>query len=782
MSRLLVILVLWVIVAGPTAAEPVPTEPVPTDPGPVTIGVLIGGNAQGTLEHWAPTADYLSRRIPDHHFAIVPLDAKAMRQKVAAGELDFVVTDPGQYVQLATASGVESLATMTHAWQGKLYAQTSAAIITRADREDILRLSQLKGKSLMAVNPDAFEGYTLIYWELKAHDIEPPRDLRLVFSGLLPEQIVRAVRDGKVDAAVVPAGVLEQMTMDGKIGPADLRILHPHAGPGFPFFATTEAHPQWPFAKTPRATDALARQVASVLQAMPVDHPAARAGGYAGWISPLDYGSVRELLDGVHHICTHEDSAADVIADVARRYWRWLIAGVALLLVFAGFTAYVVRMNHRLKISKRFLENEIAERKRAEQALRQSGHALRALHDITSRHNQPFADKVRALLALGREQFGMAIGLLARLEDGHYETVAIDTADDALNKSAIPRLEDVLHCDNPTVHAPLICEHVITLSHYPTPEAWTQGSCLCIRVEVEGTVYGMLNFVSLEPRAIPHTETDQEILKLMGQWLAVEIERQRIEAGARQRQAELAHAGRVSAMGEMTTMLAHEINQPLAAIVNYAQGSIRWLSTGEMSRDELLLAFERIAAQGHRSAEIIRRLRDFLRKSQPLRAPVDINHAVREAVELAGLEARRKHVTLRFEPGAGLPHVFADVIQIEQVVLILIHNAIEAMDPAECTRREVCVRTARAPDNGVAVSVHDTGPGLPAKDIERIFEAFYSTKPAGMGMGLSISRSIVEAHGGRLEALPSPDGAVFRFILPPIDSPGDTPTDSGAPP
>jgi PAS domain S-box-containing protein len=243
------------------------------------------------------------------------------------------------------------------------------------------------------------------------------------------------------------------------------------------------------------------------------------------------------------------------------------------------------------------------------------------------------------------------------------------------------------------------------------------------------------------------------------------------EERLRQQQTQLAHACRFSAMGEMSTALAHELNQPLTAIVNYAQGCLLRLHAGEVSRIDLLTALEHIAVQGKLSGEIIRRLRDFLRTGKSsLRTRSDINDIVREAAELAGLEARRKEITLRLELSNDLPPVSVDTIQIEQVLLNLVHNAIEAIDAAQWPRREVVIRTSRDPNNGVEVSVHDTGPGLPEGKGETIFEAFFTTKSGGMGMGLCISRSIIETHGDQLQAMPNPNGgAIFRFALPAVE-------------
>ncbi len=247
-------------------------------------------------------------------------------------------------------------------------------------------------------------------------------------------------------------------------------------------------------------------------------------------------------------------------------------------------------------------------------------------------------------------------------------------------------------------------------------------------------------------------------------------ERERAQAQLRQRQAELAHVSRLSTMGEMTSTLAHEINQPLSAIANYAQACLQAMSSGQADNDEIREDVTHIAAQAERAGQILRRTRGFVRKDDSQRKWVDIADLVREAADLAELETRQHGVALRLELD-GAPHpVLADAVQIEQVILNLVRNALEAMRHQKKGRRKLSVRTAFAHDGCVEVAIRDSGTALPADKMGRLFEPFFTTKPEGMGMGLPISRTIVEAHGGRLWASANPDrGMTFRFTLPVIE-------------
>ena len=246
-------------------------------------------------------------------------------------------------------------------------------------------------------------------------------------------------------------------------------------------------------------------------------------------------------------------------------------------------------------------------------------------------------------------------------------------------------------------------------------------------------------------------------------------ERQRAEERAREHQEQLAHVLRVSTMGEMAAALAHELNQPLGAIVNFANGTLVRLRARGIE-PEIERAVEQIADEGLRAGEIIRGVREFVRQGAQRREPADVNHLVRQAAYLLEADAHGHGIPLRLALDADLPTVQVDRIQVEQVVLNLLRNALDAIIAGRQGDDEVLVRTYRNGAGAIEVAVRDTGIGLPAENITRIFDAFFTTKRGGLGMGLSISRSIVEAHGGRLWATGNRDrGMTFTFSLPLVD-------------
>jgi C4-dicarboxylate-specific signal transduction histidine kinase len=255
-------------------------------------------------------------------------------------------------------------------------------------------------------------------------------------------------------------------------------------------------------------------------------------------------------------------------------------------------------------------------------------------------------------------------------------------------------------------------------------------------------------------------------------------ERRRVEAEARtserryrEAQLELAHANRVATTGQLTASITHEVNQPLTAAVTYALAARRWLSAEPPNFREVDDALSLVVREGKRAGEVVGRIRALIKKAPTRKDAVAINDAILEVIALTRTEAANNSVSVRTQLAEGLPPVQGDRVQLQQVLLNLILNAIEAMRDVGEAERELLISSRNEPD-GVSVEVRDSGPGFAPADLERVFEAFFTTKPGGLGLGLSICRSIIEAHDGRLWASPNlPRGAIFGFIAP--ARPGD---------
>ncbi len=244
-------------------------------------------------------------------------------------------------------------------------------------------------------------------------------------------------------------------------------------------------------------------------------------------------------------------------------------------------------------------------------------------------------------------------------------------------------------------------------------------------------------------------------------------EHKQTQESLRQTQVELARVARVTMLGELTAAIAHEVGQPLTGLVSSGSACLRWLG-GETPDLELARrAVERMINDGVRAGEVLNQMRALVRKSPPQKEHLNVNEPITEVITLIRSEVQRNRIFLRTELSEELPLVLADRIQLQQVILNLIMNAIEAMTGIAGGQRELSVASAKDELNAVLVTVRDSGPGLDGTALERLFDAFYTTKPDGMGMGLAISRTIIKAHGGKLWATPNvPKGAIFQFRLP----------------
>jgi two-component system sensor kinase FixL len=262
-----------------------------------------------------------------------------------------------------------------------------------------------------------------------------------------------------------------------------------------------------------------------------------------------------------------------------------------------------------------------------------------------------------------------------------------------------------------------------------------------------------------QPAAILETNTDISAAK-------------RAEAALQQMQAELAHVSRITMLGELSASIAHEVNQPLAAIVLNAEGALRYLEHKPAKIDEARQATSRIVQSAERASSVIRRIRGLSKKATSETTRLDVNDVIEETIPLVRSQAISNRVTLRLHLSSGLPAVLADRIQLQQVIINLVINAIDAMKPAVDRLRELTIQSKLGEDGQLLVAAQDTGVGIESDKIDRLFDAFFTSKPDGMGMGLSICRSIIEAHGGRIWASANVGpGATVQFTLPPAGAP-----------
>jgi diguanylate cyclase (GGDEF)-like protein len=307
------------------------------------------------MNMWAPTAAYMTQAIPEFSFTIVPLDNSTIGPAVERGEVDFVITNPGSYIGLEARYGVTRVLTLRNLRQGRPYTQFGAVMFTREDRRDIQELGDIKGKSFMAVDKDAFGGFLMGWLEFKKIGIDPFRHFsELKFVGLPQEKIVYAVLNREVDAGMVRTDTIESMAAAGKIDLKQFRVLNQQHAGGFPFALSTRLYPEWPFAKVRHTSDELAQKVAVVLMSMTPDHPAAKASKSSGWTVPLDYTPVHDLYRELR-VGPYQDYGKVTLVDVFRQYWYWLAVVIGVILLLSVNTGYILNLNRGLKQSQKRL-------------------------------------------------------------------------------------------------------------------------------------------------------------------------------------------------------------------------------------------------------------------------------------------------------------------------------------------------------------------------------------------------------------------------------------------
>jgi two-component system sensor histidine kinase TtrS len=688
------------------------------DENPVRIGVLSHRGDEVTLRMWQPTARYLDEIISHRRFRIIPLDFNEVDAAVKDKTVDFVLVNPGIYVNLEVKFRVSRIATLYNRRGDVPYKIFGGVIFTRSDHPEIHQLDDLRAHSMMAVDATSLGGFQMAWREMKTRDIDPYEDLeRLVFGGI-HDRVVMAVQEGLVDAGTVRTDILERMALTGVIELADFRIINPQKNPEFPFLHSTRLYPEWPFSKVVHTSNDLAEQVAVALLKMPQDHSAALAGNYAGWSIPLDYQPVHELFRELA-LPPYDQLGEFTLWDAITRYRYWLIAGLFMLVFMISMTFWVMYLNRELKKAKKRLEHQY-------ELILDS--VADGIYGVDMQGNSTFFNRAAEKLTGWKAEHVIGKNQHQLLHHTHADGTPFDVEDCPVYQT---------FCDD--------------RSRYISDDLFWRENGSCFPVEYSST------------------PIKDEAGKTVGSVVVFRdiTEQKQAEEDARQHQAELTRVARLSTLGEMASGIAHEINQPLTAISTHAQASIRLLEVNPPDTSLCMEVMDRIASQADRAGEIIRQLRRFVKKEPLESSEVDINALVSAVVVLMRPELRRAHVKLILDLQRDMPAIAVQPIQIEQVILNLVKNAIEAMHEVPIDQRILTLATSQATPDQIMVRVGDTGPGLQPDLVDNLFDPFITSKPDGMGLGLSISRGIIQSHGGRLEvSSPLAGGAEFTFFIP----------------
>ncbi|MEJ2621993.1 MAG: PhnD/SsuA/transferrin family substrate-binding protein, partial [Candidatus Thiodiazotropha sp.] len=496
----------------------------------VRIGVLSHRGDQATLRMWGPTAEYLHSHIPAHDFTIRPLKFDDVNSAVAAGEVDFVLVNPGIYVNLEVKYRVSRIATLYNRRNDVPYKIFGGVIFTRKDHAEIKTLEDLRGHTMMAVYDTSLGGFQMAMREMIEHGINPYTDLKSLRWGGIHDHVVMAVLDGDVDVGTVRTDILERMASVGTIELEDFRIINPQQVEEFPFALSTRLYPEWPFSKVSHTPDTLAQQVAVALLNMPHDHHAALAGNYAGWTIPLDYQPVHDLFMTLK-LPPYQYLGKITLADAISRYRSWLLGGLLVLLFMVVMTLKVMRLNQELKKAKERLELQ---------------------HELIL---DSVADGIYGVDMSGRSTFFNQAAV--RITGWQAEDVIGQNQHELLHHS---------HRDG-SPHRPVDCPVYQTFqddqTRYISDDVFWRKDSSSFPVEYSST---------------PIKDEGGKTIGSVVVFRDITM-RKRAEEEARQHQIELARAGRLSTLGEMASGIAHELNQPLTAISTNAQASMRILES-----------------------------------------------------------------------------------------------------------------------------------------------------------------------------------------------------------
>jgi ABC-type phosphate/phosphonate transport system substrate-binding protein len=318
------------------------------------------------LRKWSATADYLTAQIPGHRFELVPLDWDGMRAYIQTGEADFVLSNPGMYVEFEAGYGIRRLATLKNLRLGEAVSNFGSVIIKRADRDDIQGIEYLEGKRLMMSSHTAWGGWQVGWMEMLKQGFDPYKQLGQLSTSGSHDKTVMAVLAGEVDAGVCRTDTLERLAGRGEIDIKDIELItskNPQY-PRFPFLLSTDLYPEWPFAATRTADEDLLEEVTRVLLSMPRDSQAARDGKYAGWTVPDNYQPVHEVLRTLH-IRPYEHYGEITFRDILRKYWPLVVVSILLLLAMVAWNLHFRRINRRLQETQAQLSTA---KRQAEQA------------------------------------------------------------------------------------------------------------------------------------------------------------------------------------------------------------------------------------------------------------------------------------------------------------------------------------------------------------------------------------------------------------------------------
>ena len=497
----------------------------------INIGVLSHRGDEATLKHWSPTADYLTRVVPDYEFRVLPLDFSEIEPAVKNAGVDFLLVNPSIYVAMEVRHRISRIATLNNLMADRPYNMFGGVVFTLRERTEIKQLEDLVGKRLMAVDETSLGGFQMAWRQLHEADIDPYKDLAELTFGGTHDAVVEAVIQGKVDAGTIRTGILADMAASGKLLLTDVKALNPQHNNEFPFLHSTRLYPEWPFSKLRHTSNALAQRVVVALLQMSELEPAAQWGDYAGWTVPLEYQPVHDLLRDLK-LPPYDEFGQFTLEQAVNKYWYWLLGVLATLLTLALLTTWAYWLNRVLRKSKSRLEQQ------HEMILNSVADGI---YGVDLQGKSTFANKAMEKMTGWRA----------------YEIIGSQ------------QHELLHHTRSDGSHFPF--------RDCPIYHTFTDNQARFIDEDLFWKKDG--SSFPVEYSSTPTRDEDNQAIGSVVVFRDIS-ERKLAREAARKYQQELAHVARLNTMGEMASGMAHELNQPLTAIATNADACIRLLESG----------------------------------------------------------------------------------------------------------------------------------------------------------------------------------------------------------
>ncbi|MFV2058362.1 MAG: PhnD/SsuA/transferrin family substrate-binding protein, partial [Thiohalomonadales bacterium] len=736
----------------------------------VNIGVLALRGAEKTLAAWNPTAQYLESAIQGYTFNIIPLDNDSIASEVEKGSIDFILSNPASYASLEAQHGISRIVTLRNRRLYGAYTKFGALIFTRADRQDIKNLADIKGKRFMAVHPNAFGGWWMALKTFRDHDIDPAEDFaELIFNGFPQDNIVLAVRDGRVDAGTVRTDLIERMAQSGVININNFRILNPQQAENFPFAHSTELYPEWAFATTKHTSEALAQRVAIALLSLPTQHAAARASKSAGWTVPMDYQSVHALMKELK-VGPYENTGKFGVKDVFIKYRFWFLAIVFVIVTMSGIIFYVFFLNKKISHTAKKLEIEVGERNQAELLSQKHSRRLRAIYEIaTMSGDVNYQAQFREILNIGCKFLHTEFACVNEVDSSKQTNSIVEflaPAESWLKQGYCVPLENTF-CDAVIKQESIIVINDAEDSQWKSSIAYQLSgfrSYIAAPIFVNGKIFGSINFSSKSPRVEAYSKADEQFVELMGNFTSAALGRQIAQDKINEAKTHAIMANK--AKSEFLANMSHEIRTPMNAILGYAQ----ILSRDETISDSQRHAIKTINNSGTHLLDLINEVLDISKiesgRMTLTKSNFDLIATLNDISFMFAYRCKEKQITWDMHMFSGDElFVYADSGKIRQILINLLGNAIKFT-----IKGRVSLHCKQVEPNCYQFDIVDSGPGIPDDERAELFTPFSQTKSGidhgGTGLGLAIAKKQLELMGGKLELLPDDGkGAHFRMLL-----------------